>query len=126
MRRFGPETKVLLCFVFVAAVSALFAATAVVVVAQQANDIDLLLSSDVPLSAANAYTVNTSTNNLATAGNANVRITGVVKYGETLSVACARLGTALVHANACPTGRIVQAYVSGGGALWVAGKTVTQ
>ncbi|MDZ4804392.1 MAG: hypothetical protein SGI90_05995 [Candidatus Eisenbacteria bacterium] len=29
----------------------------------------------------------------------------------------------LVGANACPSGRILQAYVAGGGALWVAGQT---
>jgi hypothetical protein len=31
---------------------------------------------------------------------------------------------ALLYANACPTGRVLQAYVAGGGGLWVTGQSV--
>jgi hypothetical protein len=43
-------------------------------------------------------------------------------YWDCLGSALAR-NPALVAANACNTGRILQAYMTGGGALWVAGQT---
>jgi hypothetical protein len=46
-----------------------------------------------------------------------------IVYWDVLGVAVSR-NPALVSANACPTGKILQAYVAGGGVLWVSGQTV--